>query len=175
MAFADPEKNIRELMIGEDMSVVDIGSGSGAYAFAAAAAAPGGRVYAVDVQKNMLLKLKGEAARKHLRNIEILWADAEAPRGTRFADGIMQRAILSNTLFQIEHKEGLAKEVARILRKGGRLMVVDWTDSFGGLGPHPDHVITSTQAKGLFERFGFKVLKEFNAGDHHYGIIFERI
>jgi len=175
MAFTDPKSNIEHLQIGEEMSVIDIGSGSGAYALAAAAVAKNGQVYAVDVQKDLLLKIKGEAAKRHIHNIETIWADAEETNGTKLKEGIIDRGIVSNLLFQIEHKEGLGKEMGRIIRKKGRLLVIDWTDSFGGLGPHANEVFDSRKAKQLFEKFGFKCLKEFEAGDHHYGVVFERI
>jgi ubiquinone/menaquinone biosynthesis C-methylase UbiE len=175
MAFADPKKNIEHLMIGEDMKVVDVGSGGGAYTFVAAGIAESGKVYAIDVQKDLLSKLRAEAAKRHLHNIETVWADIEELGGTKLMDGIADRAIISNLLFQIEHKEGAAKEVARLVRPKGRLMVIDWTDSFGGLGPVPNDVFSASKARALFERAGFQMLKEFDAGDHHYGIIFEKL
>ncbi|MDO8492160.1 MAG: methyltransferase domain-containing protein [bacterium] len=175
MSFTDPKSNIEHLMIGEEMKVIDIGAGSGAYVFAAAEIARNGKVYAVDVQKDLLLKIKAEGAKRHLYNIETVWADAEEPGGTKLSDGAMDRAIVSNLLFQVEHREGLVKEVARIIRKKGRILVVDWTDSWGGLGPQAKDVVTAKTARQLFEKVGFKMLKEFNAGDHHYGIVFEKI
>lgn len=175
MAFTNPKQNIDHLMIGEDMNVVDFGSGSGVYTFFAAEIARGGKVYAVDVQKDLLSKLKTEAAKRHLHNIETVWGDVEEPRGTKLMDAIADRAIVSNLLFQVEHKEGLVKEVARLVRAKGRVLVIDWTDSFGGLGPASGDVFNASKARALFERAGFQLLKEFDAGDHHYGIIFEKL
>lgn len=174
MAFADPKKNIQNLLIGEEMKVLDAGAGSGAYALLAAEIAKAGKVYAVDVQKELLFKLKAEGAKKHLHNIETVWADIEKFGGTKLADGIIDVAIVSNLLFQIEHKEGMAKEIARLVRPKGKMMVIDWSDSFGGLGPKQEAVFNASRTKALFEKSGFKVSKEFDAGDHHFGIIFER-
>lgn len=174
MAFADPKSNIEHLMIGEDMKVGDFGSGSGLYTFLSAGIANLGKVYAFDVQKELLKKIKSEGAKKHLHNIETVWADIEEVRGTRMIDGALDRGIVSNILFQIEDKNGFVKEVARLIRPKGRVMVIDWSDSFGGLGPIASEVFNSSSAKAIFTRHGFKVLKEFDAGDHHYGIIFEK-
>jgi ubiquinone/menaquinone biosynthesis C-methylase UbiE len=174
MAFANPKSLINELHIGEEMKVLDIGAGSGAYALLAAHAAHHGKVYAVDVQKELLKKLKTEAAHQHLTNIETIWADAEELHSTKVMDHHIDRVIVSNTLFQVEHKDGLAKEVARVLRPKGQLLVVDWTDSFGGLGPHPNEVYGATAAKNLFIRQGFTLLKEGSGGDHHYALLFAK-
>ena len=175
MAFTDPKVNIQNLLIGEEMKVLDIGAGSGAYTFLAAERAHAGKVYTVDVQKDLLMKLKAEGAKKHLHNIQTVWADVEIVGSTKLADSTIDVGIVSNILFQIEHKEGLAKEVSRLIRPKGRLMVIDWTDSFGGLGPIEKEVFNANRAKSLFESAGFKIVKEFDAGDHHYGLIFERL
>jgi hypothetical protein len=50
--------------------------------------------------------------------------------------------------------------------------VVDWEDSFGGMGPHPDCVICKQAAIDLFEAAGFILEREYPAGEHHYGLAF---
>jgi ubiquinone/menaquinone biosynthesis C-methylase UbiE len=174
MSFANPASLIRELHIGEEMKVLDIGAGNGAYALLAAKLAHHGKVYAIDVQKDLLRKLKAEAAREHIHNIETIWADAELPHSTKVVDHHIDRAILSNTLFQVEDKEGLAKEIARVMRPKGKLLVVDWMDSFGGLGPHPQEVYKAALAKSLFMHAGFTLEKEGTGGDHHYALLFTK-
>ena len=53
-------------------------------------------------------------------------------------------------------------------------MVIDWTDSYGGLGPRPGHILLEEEAQKIFESVGFKYSKSFYAGDHHWGFIAER-
>ena len=44
------------------------------------------------------------------------------------------------------------------------------------MGPVPDMVVTSEMARELFEKNGFRFVENVDgAGDHHYGMIFERI
>jgi hypothetical protein len=80
-----------------------------------------------------------------------------------------------NVLFQLEDKATALLEVARTLRSGGKFFLVDWTDSFGGLGPHPDQVLARDAARALVEGSGFVYERTFDAGDHHYGLAFRRI
>jgi hypothetical protein len=50
-------------------------------------------------------------------------------------------------------------------------MVIDWSES----SPlSPSHLVPSVTAQTLFEKSGFKLEQSFNAGDHHYGLIFTR-
>ena len=172
MAFLDTQHNIQQFDLGEGMSVADLGSGSGFYAVESARAVGSeGRVYAIDVQKDLLERIKTSANAERLFNIEVIWGDIEKIGGTKLAGASIDAIIISNTLFQIENKDDFLSEIKRILRPKGKVLVVDWTDSFGGLGPHQGSVFTQGQTEELFKKNGFNVEKEISAGDHHYGII----
>ncbi len=171
--FASPEENILHLSFRPNMQVADFGAGSGAYTFAIAKkiASENGRVSAIDVQKELLERLKAEAERLHLSNIETIWADIENRGSTRLADDSIDAAVVSNVLFQAESKTGLIEEVKRVLKPGGQVLLIDWADSFGGMGPHPAAVVVEADAKTLFTQAGFAVRSSFDAGEHHYGLV----
>lgn len=172
--FADPKKNIESFGLIPGMTILDVGAGSGAYTMLAAREVGGlGKVYAFDVQKDLLTRIKQNAQKEHLGNVEVIWGDIEKKGGTKLRDSIVDGVIMSNVLFQIPHKETARDEIFRVLKPGGRIFLVDWTDSFGGLGPQAHDVITAAQAKQLFAT-GFSVDREFGAGAHHYGIIFKK-
>ena len=172
--FSDPVKNIAEFGVADGMKVVDIGAGSGFYSIEAAKKiGPRGIVYAVDIQQDLLEKLKKSAALIGLHNIEGIWGNAEQIGGTKLRESIADRVILSNVLFQIEpqDRDNLALELKRILRPGGKLMVIDWQ---AGIPFAPQTLVPAMVAEALFQKAGFVVEKNFDAGDHHYGIIFAR-
>lgn len=173
--FSDPEENVKNFGLMPGMLVADIGAGSGFYSFAAGKMlGEKGRVYAVDVQKDLLAKIKNEAAQRHLGNIETVWGDIEKEGGTQLRDNSLDAAFVANVLFQVKEKKGLVKEVKRILKSKGRVLVVDWTASFGGMGPTGEDVITSEQAQDLFSDVGFIFERRMPAGAHHYGLIFQK-
>jgi len=175
MAFADPQQNIRNLNLREGMHVADFGTGSGHYAFALSrAVGESGRVYAVDIQRDLLGRLKNEATRGRYGNVVISWGDIEQPKGSKLREGLMDAVVLSNTLFQIEDRDAAAQEVKRVLKPGGHVLVIDWTDSFGHLGPRPEDIISLEKVQALFSGAGFSEEKIFDAGEHHYGIIFKK-
>jgi ubiquinone/menaquinone biosynthesis C-methylase UbiE len=170
--FSDPEKNIEQLGLQPAMSVADMGTGSGFYAMEASKrVGSGGKVYAVDVQKDLLQKLKNTATNLRAFNIEVVWGDIEKIGGTRLRDACVDRVISSNVLFQVTDKNSYVLEIKRILKSGGKVMVIDWS----GVTPlGPKTLVSETQARQLFEKAGFTALNSFNAGDHHYGIIFQK-
>ncbi|MDO8510436.1 MAG: class I SAM-dependent methyltransferase [bacterium] len=174
--FTDPQSNIRQFGLADGMHIADLGSGTGAYSLAAAKAIGGnGKVYAIDVQKDLLEKLKNEARAEHLTNIETIWGDIEKVGGTKLAPATVSGAIISNILFQLTHKSTFVEEVKRILKPGGRAFVVDWSDSFAGTGPQPQDVVSKEVAKKLFIEKGFKLDREFQAGAHHYALILSKL
>ena len=175
MAFSDPVKILEQFGVHPGAHIADLGSGSGAYTLAAAhMAGAGGRVYSIDVQPDLVSKVKNTAHSLHLTNVEVIHGDMETAGGTRLADGICDAALVCNALFQVEQKGTFVDEIKRILKSTGRVLVVDWTDSFGGLGPQSEFVVTEDVARGLFEKHGFVFVSKLEAGDHHYGIIFRK-
>lgn len=173
MNFSNPQSNVLQLGLREGMKVGDLGSGSGHYA-ASAAAIVGheGRVYAVDIQEDILKHVKDHAAGKGFRNVETIWGDFEKLGGTKLRDDSLDAVILSNTLFQLDNREGAVGEIKRILKSGGRLLVVDWAGAYGGMGPLPHRVVSEHVAEELFISAGFHKVKDFRAGPHHYSIVF---
>ncbi len=174
--FTNPQKNIERLQILPGMKVADLGSGPGEYSLPASLmVGESGRVYAIDVQKEILSDLKFRARERHLSNLEVIWGDVEKVGGTRLADNSIDIAIASNILFQVQDKETFLSEVHRILKEGGRVFLIDWLDSFGGLGPEEKSVISPEKAKELFARQGFVLDRVFSdIGDHHYGLVFKK-
>lgn len=173
--FSDPTHNIEQLDLQSGMKVADLGCGSGFYSMASArAVGDKGRVYAVDVQKDLLARVKKEAANEGLFNVEVVWGNAEKIGGTNLKDNLADAVIVANVLFQIERKDDFIEEIKRILKPKGRILVVDWQDSFGGMGPKRENVITRAVGRQLFESRGFVFEKDIRAGSHHWGVVMRK-
>ena len=171
--FTKPEQNILHLGLQEGMRVADFGAGTGFYSRAVSKrVGNSGKVYAVEVQKDLVKKLESEIKHWGVSNIECIWGDVEVKGGTKISDNSMDVVIVSNILFQNEDKLGLIDEVRRILKKGGKVLIVDWITPIGGIGPEPKHLISENKAKELFEKRGFKFIESLSPSAHHYGIIF---
>lgn len=174
--FSQPQQNVRELGVDPGTIVADFGAGSGHYVFALAdAVEESGTVYAIDVQQELLTKIKKDAEMNKLKNVKIIWADVEEEKGSTLQSESVDRVVMSNILFQLEDKLGAFREAARILKKGARLLVVDWVDSFGGLGPQPGHVVPPQKARAFAESAGFVFERDIPAGAHHYGMIYKKV
>ena len=129
--------------------------------------------YQSSEQKDLVKKLEAEIKHEGIRNIECIWGDIERRGGTKLLDSSMDVVIVSNVLYQVEDKLGIIDEVKRVLRKGGKVLFVDWNGKAKGIGPTHQNVIDEEKAKELFEGRGFKFEESISTSEHHYGIIFK--
>ena len=174
MAFASPDKNIAQFVLSPGMRVADFGAGAGYYSIAALdAVGDTGEVYVIDIQPELLTNAKSLDPYNR-SNLHFIRGDIEAENGSTLTTGIADAVIISNVLFQVENPEAVATEAYRVLASNGRVMAIDWSDSFGGIGPAPEHVYPKAEAITAFESAGFSVQREFDAGEHHWGIIFTK-
>ncbi len=174
-SFLNPQTAVAAARLGEGDRVADLAAGSGFFARAAArAVGPTGVVWAVDAHADMLPRLKNLAIGEGLHNIEIVRGSIEQVGGTHLPDASFDLVILANALFSAEDKPAVAAEAARVLRKTGRLLLVDWSDSHGGLGPHPNHVVSAAVARSIFEGAGFAYVEDIPAGGYHWGLILRK-
>lgn len=172
--FSSPEQNILKLGITEGMRVADFGAGTGFYSKACSPRVGlSGKVFAIEVQKDLVKKLEIELRGWGISNVECIWGDIERKGGTKLSDNSIDIVIISNVLSLAEDRAGLIDEAKRILKRGGKILLVDWTYSFSVDGPKSENLITEDKAKELFEKRGFKLEERISVGANHYGIIFK--
>ncbi len=170
--FASPARNVGAFAVEPGMVIADLGAGSGHYTLEFAAQLAGtGRVYAIDVQRDLLRRIKNEADRRGFKNVETITGDVERPQGTHIAERAIDIVLLSNVLFQLEDPSAALNEAWRIVKPSGKVAIIDWSDSFGGMGPTKKHVVKKERALELAKAAGFELVREFDAGTHHYGLI----
>ena len=123
---ATPAELLAGLGLGEGHTVVDVGCGPGFLTFPAAEiVGSGGRVYAVDIEPKMVDLVRTEAASRGLANITAQRTDSD---GVSLPDGVADFAICSLILHyspDFARRAALVRDIARVLRPGGRLLIVD--------------------------------------------------
>lgn len=174
-SFLSPAAAIAAAHISAGSRVADLAAGSGFFVRAAArAVGPDAQVWAIDPNPDMLVRLKNLSMSEGLHAIEVVRGTPEKPGGTHLPDSTIDFCILANALFSMRDKDAVAREAYRVLRRAGRLMLIDWSGSHGGLGPHEDHVVAQEDARGIFERAGFAHAEDIPAGGYHWGLILRK-
>jgi len=176
--FSDPKKNVLEFGFVPGQRVADLGSGSGHYSkVLSTTLGPTGKVVAVDIDREMLRKLKNEAVMEGKDNIQVIDGNIEKKNGTKIRDQYFDGAVLSNILYQLNDINGALEETKRILKPGGRLCVVEWSDLSlisGKKALGNKTAIKEVVARETMEKAGFNFEKIFPAGESHYGLIFRK-
>ena len=173
--FLNPETIIGDFGVTPGMQIADFGSGSGHVAILLGKrAGEAGKVTAIDIMEDKLDSVRVQAKEAGVKNIETVRADLEVSGGTGIADNSQDLVVLVNILFQSQKKSDILKEAKRVLKMGGRVVVVDWKKSTQGFGP-PDLFRSDEGAmQALFTNVGFSFVKNFNTDRYHYGLIFQK-
>lgn len=175
-ALIDPYKIFERISLSKGQRVADLGCGrTGHFVFPAAKVVTDkGVVYAVDVVKNILESIKSTARSEGLDNVQTVWSDIELLGKTPIPDGSLDACFYINVLFQLKNKEGALKEAARMLKKGGYLVVVDWAKKLGMLGPSAESMVNPEAVTKLATAQNLKFIDKMFPGDYHFSLIFEK-
>ncbi|MCK4781837.1 class I SAM-dependent methyltransferase [Candidatus Parcubacteria bacterium] len=170
--FLNPSKILKNLDLRDNMVAVDFGCGTGGWAIPLAKRLEEGKVYALDIQEEMLSALKSHAQLEKIYNIETRICDLERENGSGLPENSLDLALLTNILFQLEDKKIVLQEIKRILKKQGKLLIVDW-NADASFGPKEGR-ISAEEISRIAKEIDFKLEKEFDASAHHYGLIFTK-
>lgn len=172
IGFINPLKLLPLFELSEGMQVADFGSGTGYFSILTAKKiGSSGRVVAIDVQESFLEAVRSRARLENLFNLQTTRANLEVPHSTRLADGSQDRVYIHNVLFQSDKKEDVFQEAFRILKSGGKIILIDWIPEKYPSDRSQVHLFSKAEAKNLLEKMGFTIEKDFVAGAYHYGLI----
>lgn len=170
--FLDPNQALNQLDLASNMIAADFGSGSGGWAIPLAKRLQDGKVFAIDILKESLSALKSRSESERILNIQTVYSNVESRGGSKLGDNSVDLVLMTNLLFQLEDKKTVFSEAKRILKKGGKILIVDWL-SKTPFGPEKGRVLPE-EVKKLAKEGGLNFEKEFKTGAHHYGIIVEK-
>lgn len=166
-SFLNPSDVLKRLRLRKDMVAADFGSGSGGWAIPLARILEEGKVYAIDILEEPLSALRAKVKIEKLFNVEARKADVE--KGVTLLSNSCDLVLMTNLLFECENKKQVLEEGKRVLKKGGKILVVDWIK---------DNPLTSEiewvdfdKVKEVAKDLGLGPEKEFEAGLYHQGLI----
>jgi len=171
--FLNPnEIFLSHLELQKDMVACDFGCGSGGWALPLAKILEDGKVYAIDILEEPLSALRSKTQLEKISNIETIHSNVESKNGSTLPEASCDLVLMTNLLFQAENKKPVLEEGKRVLKKGAKLLIVDWKKDVP-LGPKEGRV-SAEEVKKIAEELSLKLNKEFKAGLHHWGLIFEK-
>jgi ubiquinone/menaquinone biosynthesis C-methylase UbiE len=166
----NPFEILKRAGIGEGMKIADLGCGTmGHFVFAAShLVGDRGAVYAIDILKSALAGIESRIKMEGVSNVQTIWSDIEVLGGTKVGNNEVDIAFLHN----VGAKADMIREAARLIKPGGKLLIVDWEKTSAPFGPPTKNRPDPERIKKDAEEIGLKFLEEFKAGPYHFGIIF---
>lgn len=168
-SFLEPAKVLEQLKLKENMVVADFGSGSGGWTIPLAKILKKEKIYAFDIQEEALSSLRSRARMENIQSIETRRCDLEQPKSTGLEDNFLDFVLIPNLLFQTKNKRAIIEEAKRILKDGGKILVLDWNPG-AHLGPEESRV-SEEGIKEIAKELDLKLGKQFKAGSYHFGLI----
>lgn len=172
LAFVDPATVANQLSIEPGSTVADFGCGSGYFSFEfAKRVGSNGLVYALDVLPSALEAVASRAKTLALTNISPKRVNLERPQGSGLTATSVDWVVLKDILFQNQKKDIILQEVARVLKPGGKVLIMEWHPEQAMVGPEKELRISPEQLKTLLEQVGLHVEQQLKMGGFHYGFV----
>lgn len=170
----NPEAILNQAGVGYGSIVGDLGCGGMGYFTLQAAKMVGdkGQVYAVDVVKTVLQSVETKASLEGLTNIKTIWSNLEIAEATKINTASLDFALLINVLFQTKEHESMLREATRLLKKGGKLIVVDWKKIDTPFGPKTENRVPQETIINIAEKLGYTLERSMETGPYHYWLEF---
>ncbi len=159
---------LEDFFLKSEDIMADIGCGIGYFTFPASSIInKEGKVYALDISESMLQEVENRINEEKIHNIITVKTEEY---DLKLPDQSITYAFMCTVLHEISDKERFISEVGRILRKGGKMIVVDWEKKETDMGPPLSHRFGREEVKVLLQFQGLKTINEKNISDMFYGI-----
>ena len=162
-----PDEVIAALAFAPDATVADIGAGTGYFAARLARALPKGRVYAVDIEPDMVRYLGERARRERLPNLQAVLGKPDDPQLPEAVDGVL----IVDTYHHIVDRIAYFERLCARLKPGGQVAIVDFTLE-SPVGPPRNARIAAQQVREEMQRAGYALAAQHDFLPHQYFLVF---
>lgn len=167
-----PVKTLQTLGLQEGDWIADIGCGIGYFSIPAAEIVGGaGRVFGLDVSVEMIEELDHKIETNNLENIRTIITGED---DLKLCDESVNFAFIANVLHEVNDIPPMLKEVRRILKNQGKIVVLEWKKEESNYGPPIEHRIANELVVQLLQQSGFKNIEKIDIEQHFYAVAGEK-
>ncbi len=149
----NPDLALKLLAIPEGSVVADLGAGVGYYSLKIAKiVGPKGKVYATDLQPEMLRMLRTRAQKAGIRNVETIPGAIDA---ANLPDGAMDIVLLVDVYHEFSEPQKMLRDIAKSLKPDGRLILLEFREEDPKVPIRPEHKMSVATAKKELEAEGY--------------------
>ena len=126
-----PDAVVQELHLSGTEKVADVGAGSGYFTFRFARALPEGKVYAIDIEPEMLRHIHHKALSEGVKNVEVIKSTPDDPKIPADVDLVF----LCDVLHHVKDSELWLRKLSMQMEKGSQLIVIEFKEGDLPQGP----------------------------------------
>lgn len=169
-AYQRPDQIMDALQIGEGSVVADLGAGGGWFTVRLAIrVGPNGRVYAEDIQPQMVSAIERRILREGLRNVVTVLG---TPVDPKIPPGSLDAALMVDAYPEVEQPVPLLRNIARALKPNGTFGIINFKKDGGGPGPDIEERVDAEKVLADARAAGLELRKREYFLRYHYMLIF---
>lgn len=166
-----PDQAVQAMHLSPDAVVADIGAGTGYFTFRMAAMVPAGRVYAVDIQPEMLDIIHKRMQRRSVQNVIPVQGKPDDPiLPARAVDAVL----LVDAYHEFAYPYEMMRGIVRSLRPGGRVFLIEYRGEDPHITIKPLHKMTQQQAIREMQTIGLVWVETRNFLPTQHFMVFEK-
>ena len=166
------EELIKALKIREGQAICDLGCGAGYHTLPIAKrVGEKGKVFAVDIQQEMLTMLGGRASIEKVTNIELIKNSAT---DTGLKPNSCDLILLVDVYHEFSHPEEMLASIRAALKPTGRVALVEFRTEDPNVPIKPEHKMSKAQILKEFTPNGLKLVAEYDQLPWQHVMFFER-
>ncbi|MGH9629822.1 MAG: class I SAM-dependent methyltransferase [Bryobacteraceae bacterium] len=152
-----PETALDKIGIHPGMQVADVGAGVGYFTIRLGKrVGPTGKVYAVDVQPEMLIRLKERVAQANLKNVTTILGTEADPK---LPAGALDLVLMIDVYHELSQPQRVLRNLRETLKPGGRLVLLEYRKEDPHIPIRFEHKMSVAEAKAELEAEGFHLEK----------------
>ncbi len=145
---------ISNMALHNNSVVADIGAGSGYYTFRLAAKLPTGKVYAVDIQEEMISLLNERKEKVHANNVIVVKGTDTT---TNLPVNSINLAILVDVYHELEYPQEILRSIRQSLSDTGKILLIEYRGEDPAVPIKPLHKTTVAQLNKEMNMNGFEL------------------
>jgi ubiquinone/menaquinone biosynthesis C-methylase UbiE len=148
-----PDRALDVLKIQAGSTIADVGAGSGYFTTRLATrVGASGRVYAVDIQPEMLRLLAERLAAENVTNVTLVQGDVDDPK---LPPASLDLALMVDVYHELAAPQTMLRHLHAALQPDGRLVLLEYRKEDPSIPIRADHKMSVAEAKLELEAEGF--------------------
>ena len=152
-------------------TIADIGAGSGYHAFRMATLAREGFVYAVDIQREMLMEIENTKASRKIKNVETI---VGSQKSIQLPKNSVDKILMVDVYHEFEYPIEMIASIKKALKPNGQLFLIEYRGEDQNVPIKKIHKMTEKQAVKEMKASGFKLKTNIENLPWQHCLIFEK-